>query len=302
VSWDGTLKVWDLDNGQLVRTLQGQLSWVTGVAVTGDARGAVSISLDRTLRVWDLDSGQLVHTLQGHTDRVTGVAVTGDARWAVSASLDKTLRVWDLTAGLTVAMLETHAKLECCAVASDRLILAGDRAGALHILDWHPPGRPSSPALPSRTAPRRPSSPTRPPISLPAPHPPAPTPIPFRRHLSHEDITALHATAVELHLASSRTALLAGIAPAYADSLPTDPSPSKQLSLDLEAMNQVEKLADGTVPLRLWLSTALRLTSVHSESAVFQRALDRIASQPPGNSVVAPAVEPTPASRTHREE
>jgi WD40 repeat protein len=166
-SYDDTLKVWDLGSGQLVRTLEGHMNVVSGVAVTADSRWAVSASHDRTLKVWDLGSGQLVRTLEGHTERVSGVAVTADGRWAVSASHDNTLRVWYLTAGLTATMLETHAPLLCCAVASDRLILAGDEAGALHLLDWHP-GAPASPALLSpATAPRRPSPP-----QTPAPDPP----------------------------------------------------------------------------------------------------------------------------------
>ena len=135
---DGTLKVWDLGSGQLVHTLEGHSNRVNRVAVTADGRWAVSASKDSTLKVWDLGSGQLVRTLEGHSHEVTSVAVTADGRWAVSASEDKTLRVWDLTSGLVAAMLESPALLYSCAVASDRLLLAGDAAGALHILDWLP--------------------------------------------------------------------------------------------------------------------------------------------------------------------
>jgi nucleoside phosphorylase len=166
---DTTLKVWDLGSGQLVRTLEGHTDVVNGVAMTADGRWAVSVSYDTTLKVWDLGSGQLVRTLEGHTYPVNGVAVTTDGRWAVSASEDRTLRIWDLTSGLVVAMMETSAPLRCCAVASDRLILAGDEAGALHILDWLPPGHPITPPLPSRPALRRPPQPQ--PTTPTHPHP-----------------------------------------------------------------------------------------------------------------------------------
>jgi len=60
-----------------------------------------------------------------------------DGRFAVSASRDKTLKVWDFGTGQPLATLETHSELNCCAVTPDgKTILAGHRAGALHILDW----------------------------------------------------------------------------------------------------------------------------------------------------------------------
>jgi WD40 repeat protein len=72
---------------------------------------------------------------------VSGVAVTADGRFAVSASEDNTLKVWDLAVGQSLATLETHAHLRCCAITPDcKALLAGDVAGALHILDWRGAG------------------------------------------------------------------------------------------------------------------------------------------------------------------
>lgn len=86
------------------------------------------------------ESEALVRTLEGHTANVTGVAVTPDGRFAVSASRDNTLKVWELSTGHAVVTLRTHVSLECCTVIPDgKTFLAGDSAGALHILDWRPP-------------------------------------------------------------------------------------------------------------------------------------------------------------------
>ena len=59
-SRDNTLKVWDLESGQKLRTLVGHSGSVTGVAVTGDGRRAVSASGDNTLKVWDLKRGTAI--------------------------------------------------------------------------------------------------------------------------------------------------------------------------------------------------------------------------------------------------
>jgi WD40 repeat protein len=80
--------VWDLESSRELRTLEGHSDSVTGVAVTPDARCAVSASADNTLKVWDPGSGRWLRTLEGHSDSVTGVAVAPDGRRAVSASED----------------------------------------------------------------------------------------------------------------------------------------------------------------------------------------------------------------------
>jgi hypothetical protein len=135
-SADGTLTVWDLNAGHALHTLQGHTGPVQSVAVTPDGRLAVSASDDRTLKVWDLNAGHALHTLHGHTDWVGSVAVTPDGRLAVSASHDRTLKVWDVSMGHSFATLRTHAPLQCCAATPDgKTLLAGDEAGALHILD-----------------------------------------------------------------------------------------------------------------------------------------------------------------------
>jgi WD40 repeat protein len=57
-SEDRTLRIWDLENGQTLRTLEGHTRRVNFVGVTVDGRRAVSASADQTLRLWDLENGK----------------------------------------------------------------------------------------------------------------------------------------------------------------------------------------------------------------------------------------------------
>jgi WD40 repeat protein len=106
---DRTLKVWDLDSGRSLRTLEGHPGFVHDVAVTPDGKRAISASGDKTLKVWDLETGRALRTLEGHSSAVDSVAVTPDGKWAVSASRDKTLKVWNLETGRAVRTLEGHS-------------------------------------------------------------------------------------------------------------------------------------------------------------------------------------------------
>ena len=57
-SSDKTLRVWDLETGRELLTLEGH----SGVSVSPDGRRAVSASDDKTLKVWDLELGTIVAT------------------------------------------------------------------------------------------------------------------------------------------------------------------------------------------------------------------------------------------------
>jgi WD40 repeat protein len=46
----------------LIRTLEGHSASVTGLALSGDGRRAVSASDDNTLKVWDVERGELLAT------------------------------------------------------------------------------------------------------------------------------------------------------------------------------------------------------------------------------------------------
>jgi WD40 repeat protein len=105
---DRTLRLWDLESGQSLCTLEGMHA-VSTVVITPDGRRAVSALDDGPLRLWDLESGQSLCTLEGHNRRwVSAVVVTPDGRRAVSASDDQALRVWDLESGQSLRTLEGH--------------------------------------------------------------------------------------------------------------------------------------------------------------------------------------------------
>ena len=109
---DGTLRVWDLNNGACQREQEVQERF-SCASMTPDGRRAVSGGKD--LRVWDLESGACLHTLQrhiqGHTHFIRCVSVTPDGRRAVSGDEDETLRVWDLESGACLRILDGHRSI-----------------------------------------------------------------------------------------------------------------------------------------------------------------------------------------------
>jgi WD40 repeat protein/predicted Ser/Thr protein kinase len=91
---DNTIKLWDVNTGQLIRTLRGH-SWSV-LAVTFDISGEalLSASRDNTIKVWRVSTGEEIATLTGHVDSVSAVAVSPGAQLIASGSRDKTIKLW----------------------------------------------------------------------------------------------------------------------------------------------------------------------------------------------------------------
>ncbi|MDD5391642.1 MAG: AAA family ATPase [Thiothrix sp.] len=94
-SSDGTVKLWDVKNGELKQTLQAQ-SRVNSVAFDGGGQLA-SGSYDGTVKLWDVKSGALKQTLQAQSG-VSSVAFDGRGQLA-SGSYDGTVKLWDVKSG-----------------------------------------------------------------------------------------------------------------------------------------------------------------------------------------------------------
>jgi hypothetical protein len=107
-SVDKTLKVWDLESGRELATLEGHTEEVVACAVTLDGRRLISASNRDTLKVWNLGSGRVLANLGKHDDSLTACALTPDGRRIISASHDASLRVWNLRSGRLLAVLEGH--------------------------------------------------------------------------------------------------------------------------------------------------------------------------------------------------
>ena len=107
-SWDNTCILWDLETGEVIKTLKGHTKWITSLSITPDGRRAVSGSWDNTCILWELETGEAIKTLTGHTNWITSLSITPDGRQAVSGSGDFTCILWNLDTGEALNILKGH--------------------------------------------------------------------------------------------------------------------------------------------------------------------------------------------------
>src|SRR5262249_6205890 len=87
-SWDGALRLWGIETGEIVRSFYGLSDSISALASSGDSSRLVSGCWDGTLKVWEWNSSQELLTYSGHGDWITAVAITPDGRHVVSTSHD----------------------------------------------------------------------------------------------------------------------------------------------------------------------------------------------------------------------
>ncbi|MBE9069533.1 NACHT domain-containing protein [Leptolyngbya cf. ectocarpi LEGE 11479] len=104
-SLDQTVRLWNLETGQLQQTIRGHNHEILCNTVSSDGQYVISGSSDRTIRVWHRTTGKLVRTLRGHQNWVLTLAVHPTRPLLASGSSDGTVRLWNLETG-TPQLLE----------------------------------------------------------------------------------------------------------------------------------------------------------------------------------------------------
>lgn len=108
-SRDQTLKIWQIETGQLLDTLRGHTNWVWSLVLSWDGQTLISGSGDKTIKIWQLENRQLLHTLTSHDDWVWSLALSRDAQTLASGSVDKTIKLWNVATGELQQTLSGHS-------------------------------------------------------------------------------------------------------------------------------------------------------------------------------------------------
>ncbi|KAJ3127178.1 Glutathione S-transferase zeta-1 [Nowakowskiella sp. JEL0407] len=103
-SRDRTVKFWDLETKQCLRTLEGHSGSV--LCLQYDSRYIVTGSSDSTIIIWNYTTGEKLKVLTGHTCPVLDVRF--NEHILVSCSKDCTVRVWDINNGVQIRSLVGH--------------------------------------------------------------------------------------------------------------------------------------------------------------------------------------------------
>ncbi len=106
-SWDGTIKLWNVETGKEIRTLKGHDGYVLSVNFSPDGKTLVSGSDDNTIKLWNVETGKEIRTLKGHDSSVLSVNFSPDGKTLVSGSW-QTVKLWNVETGQEIRTLKGH--------------------------------------------------------------------------------------------------------------------------------------------------------------------------------------------------
>jgi WD40 repeat protein len=103
-SYDKSIKIWDTQTGQCLRTITGHRGTVLSLEYQQDR--LITGSADYTAKMWSISAGTCIRTYSGHEGLV--YCVRAQDNHLITASNDHTIRVFDIDSGNTLQILSEH--------------------------------------------------------------------------------------------------------------------------------------------------------------------------------------------------
>ncbi len=103
-SQDNTVRLWNAEGGQLLKSFRGHDGAVRTVAFADGDQVILSGSHDNSVRKWNINEYEEIRVLQGqvlegHVDSILSAAFSPDGERIVTASRDRTARTWEAVTG-----------------------------------------------------------------------------------------------------------------------------------------------------------------------------------------------------------
>ncbi|KAM4796492.1 proteasomal ATPase-associated factor 1 [Rhinophrynus dorsalis] len=105
-SYDETMKIWQTDNGDIRRVLEGHIGEVYCCKFFPSGKVVLSGGSDHQLKIWSVDDGSCPATLKGHKAAILSLDIVDRGRNVVSGSRDGTARLWDCGKSACISVVE----------------------------------------------------------------------------------------------------------------------------------------------------------------------------------------------------
>jgi WD40 repeat protein len=110
-SYDRTVKLWNLNTGDLLRTIKAHSDRVNAVALSADGQSFTSACKNGTIKVWKLGKGKVKEMLKikAHRAAITCIQFSLNGQMLITGSEDKTVKIWQIETGKLVKTLTGYS-------------------------------------------------------------------------------------------------------------------------------------------------------------------------------------------------
>jgi WD40 repeat protein len=103
---DGTVALWNIDTGKVIKTWTGHTGWVDSVSWSPDGGRVLSGSDGGTFRVWDVESGKTILGPINTGREVLAVCYSPDAKMIATSGIANGLTIRDANTGESLKIFE----------------------------------------------------------------------------------------------------------------------------------------------------------------------------------------------------
>ena len=132
-SADKTIRLLNLTDGSVIRSLEGHTHHVLSLAWQDDVQTIASTSADQNVKVWNVETGQQRRTIGGFSKEITAIAFLQQSPQVITACADGQLRLHDTSNGTAIRTFNASGDfLFALAVTDDgKTLVAGGQNGIL---------------------------------------------------------------------------------------------------------------------------------------------------------------------------
>lgn len=109
-SFDGSVKVWDLESGQKLQDVDAHRGAILSCHVSPDRSLFTTTSADKTAKVWHCETLDCVHTLKGHSECVRSCRFSWDGCRLATGDDNGEIRLWSVKDGSLLKICSQEAK------------------------------------------------------------------------------------------------------------------------------------------------------------------------------------------------
>lgn len=106
-SADSTVKIWDIEKGELKKTLTNHKNSVYGLSYNAKGDKFATASYDGVARIWDDKTKERINTFKEHMLGIDDIILTADGR-VITCSQDRTIKIWDSKTSKIYADTQVH--------------------------------------------------------------------------------------------------------------------------------------------------------------------------------------------------
>ncbi|BAY30077.1 WD-40 repeat-containing protein [Nostoc carneum NIES-2107] len=105
---DGTINIWDINIGKLVKTLHTESGIILSVIITDKQKILASSLTNKTLKIWDVDKRSCILDLFAQSYNFSLIAISRDGLNLATGSGEKIIKTWDIHTNKYLQSLEGH--------------------------------------------------------------------------------------------------------------------------------------------------------------------------------------------------